>query len=374
MTDAVLVTIDAPELSVLDESRAAVIRSTFQPMANMLEKFEESYREIKAEADKEVTEELTKRSRRLRIDIGKVRIETEKVRKAEKEQYLRGGKAIDGVSNILKWAITDKEESLKKIERHFEEMEKERLAEVQREREYQLSEFVPDAHERDLSSMDDDVWAAYIATKKQEHADRLAAERKAEEERVAREKAEAEERERIRLENEQLKQEAAEREKREAAERKAREAKEAAEAKARRAKEAAEKKARLAAEAKREAELKKEREAHEVQLAKERAERERVEREVLAAKRDELEAKLKAKEAAERKARAEKEAAEKRAREEEEARQQAELSKSDGQKFDDMAAELRDLIRSYEFKSKANKELLGRLQAVIQEFLEQENL
>ena len=368
-----MVTIDAPELSILEGSRAAVVRSTFQPMANMLEKFEESFREIKAEADKEVTEELTKRARRLRIEIGKVRIETEKIRKAEKEQYLRGGKAIDGVSNILKWAITDKEESLKKIESHFEEMEKERLAEVQREREYQLSEFVPDAHERDLSSMDDDVWAAYIATKKQEHADRLAAERQAEEERVAREKAEAEERERIRLENEQLKQEAAEREKREAAERKAREAKEAAEAKARRAKEAAEEKARLAAEAKREAELKKEREAHEARLAKERAERERVEREE-AAKRAELEAKLKAKEAAERKAIAEKEAAEKKAREEEEARQQAELSKSDGQKVDDMAAELRDLIRSYEFKSKANKELLGRLQAVIKEFLEQENL
>ncbi len=78
----------------------------------MLESFEEAFNQIMAE---EVTEELCGRAKRLRLDISKIRVSADKARKAQKEEYLRAGNAIQGVFNILKFAVTDKEE---KAQRH----------------------------------------------------------------------------------------------------------------------------------------------------------------------------------------------------------------------------------------------------------------
>lgn len=173
---------DAPELTAIEPSKAEKIKATFEPMAEMLTSFEDAYNELMQRADVEITQEVTKDAKRLRLNIGRVRIETEKIRKAEKEEYLRAGKAIDGVSNILKWAVTDKENRLKEIEEYFEIQERKRLEALQEERVEALSAYVEDAHERNLSGMDDDVWAAYLNAKKQEYQDRIEAERKAAEE------------------------------------------------------------------------------------------------------------------------------------------------------------------------------------------------
>lgn len=312
-----LVKLDAPELQVIEQSKAEQIRSTFEPMVKMLAEFEQQYNEVIAESEKGITYDLTARAKRIRLDIGKVRISTEKLRVAQKEEYLRAGKAIDGVSNILKWAVTDKESRLKEIEDHFEIQEKKRLEQLQSERVELISPYLADAEERDLSSMDADVWNAYFSAKKKEYEDRIAAEKKAEEDRIAREKAEAEERERMRQENERLKKEAEEREamaKKEAEERARIEAD-------RKAKEEAERKAN-------EEKLRKEREAHEAKLKEEREAREKIE------------AELKAKEEAERKA-----------KEDEEKRIQAELNKGDSAKVKDLVSDLSAIKSKYQFKS-----------------------
>lgn len=219
-TKTELVSFNAPELQGIEPSKAEQIKSTFLPMAEMLTEFEDAFNEVVLESKKEITKDLTSKAKRLRIDIGRVRIETEKVRKEQKDEYLRAGKAIDGVSNIVKWAISDKENKLKEIENYFEIQEKKRLEALQIERADQLSEYVEDAHERKLSEMDDDVWVAYYNSKKQEHIDRVDAELQAEKDRIAKEKVEAEEREKQRLENERLKKEAEKREKEIEAERK----------------------------------------------------------------------------------------------------------------------------------------------------------
>lgn len=211
-TQKEIVTFNAPELQGIESSKAEQIKSTFLPMAEMLTSFEDAFNEVVLESQTEITKELTSKAKRLRIDIGRVRIETEKVRKEQKDEYLRAGKAIDGVSNIVKWAISDKENKLKEIENYFEIQEKKRLEALQIERAEQLSEYVDDAHERKLSEMDDDVWTAYYNSKKQEYTDRIAAEKQAEKERIAKEKAEAEEREQQRIENIKLKKEAEEKE------------------------------------------------------------------------------------------------------------------------------------------------------------------
>jgi hypothetical protein len=223
MTEAIAkIQLETPEFAGLEKSKADKIRQTFIPMADMLTAFEEAYNGVMAEKDAGgVTEVLTKKAKRLRLDIAKIRIETEKVRKSEKEEYLRAGKAIDGVANILKWAVRDKEEKLEAIENHFEEIKRQERDALQAARVAELAPYVADAAERTLCDMETDVWAAYLSTKRREHEDLLAAEAKAAEERRAKEAAEAAERERIRQENERLKHEAAELEAKAKAEREA---------------------------------------------------------------------------------------------------------------------------------------------------------
>ena len=305
-----IVKFNAPELEVIEPSKAKQIKNTFEPMGFMLSNFEESYNEIIKDSKKGIDQELTVKAKRLRIDIGKVRIETEKVRKEQKDEYLRAGKAIDGVSNILKWAVSDKENKLKEIENHFEIKERERLDELQIERAEKISKYLEDSHERDLSSMEGDVWSAYFNSKKKEFEDRIAAEKKAEQDRIAKEKEEAKERERIRKENERLIKESKEREK---------------SAKREESKREAERKERDENE-------RKERELYEAKIKKERDERERVERTLIA-----------------------KQEAERKATDLEESRLQDELNKGDSAKVKDLIEDLKSLKIKYAFKSAKNK-------------------
>lgn len=185
-----LVKLDTQELSGIEKSKAEQIKKTFEPMVKMLEGFEEAYSDVIKSSEKGIDEDLTKRAKRLRLDIAKIRIEADKVRKSEKEEYLRAGQAIQGVFNILKWAVTDREEKLESIEKHFEIQEQKRLEALQAERVESLDQYVEDAHERNLSDMDDDVWEAYFQAKKKEYDDRIEAEKQAELERIERERKE----------------------------------------------------------------------------------------------------------------------------------------------------------------------------------------
>jgi len=173
------------ELKGVDESKAAQIKATFEPMVKMLEGFESSYSEIMA---LEQSEEKSKQAKRVRIDIGKIRIETEKNRKAQKEEYLRAGKAIDGVANIVKWAVTEKENALKEVETYYERIEAERIAKIQAERLEELSRFDVDGSTMDLGKMPDDVWSNLLSGSKANYEAKKEAERKAEEKRIAAEK------------------------------------------------------------------------------------------------------------------------------------------------------------------------------------------
>lgn len=366
-----IVEINAPELKGIEQSKAEQIKATFVPMAEMLQGFEDAYSNVISESEKEITKEVTSRAKRLRLDIAKVRVQTEKIRKQQKEEYLMAGRAIDGVSNVLKWAISDKENKLKEIENYFEIQEQKRLEALQIERAEILSAYVVDAEERDLSSMDNDVWEAYLATKKKDYEDRVEAERKAKEERLEAERkaklhSERKEsalpyyqfwseyekslnfgevsdvdfnnfmnriknskiefdkkQEEQRKENERLKKEAQERE---------RLAKIEAD---KRAKAEAERKAKeLEAKKAQEAKEKKEREAHEAKLRAERKEKEK------------LAAELRAKQEAEAKA-----------KQEAEAKIQAELNKGDAAKVKDLIADLEALKTKYTFKSAKNKKM-----------------
>ena len=259
--------------------------------------------------------------KKLRLAIVKNRTQgINKWHKTNKEFFLTGGKFVDAIKNKEIAINVQMEEKLMIAENHFENLEKERIAILQSERVSLLSPFVDDANERDLASMEDDVWESYLSTKKQAHLDRVQAELDAEKERQAKIQAEKEEQERVRKENIKLKAEAEERE--------------------RIAKIEAKKRAKL--EAERKAKESEERAKYEAKLKKERAAKDKIEREERK-KREKLEAELAAKEQAEQKA-----------KEEEEARLQSELNKGDKAKVKDLIEDLEVLKTKYSFKSSKN--------------------
>jgi len=213
-------------------------------------------------------------------------------RKDEKEEFLRAGKAIDGIANILKYAVTEREKQLEQIEKHQEIKERQRLDAIKNERTAALIDVSGDDAPIPvgLELWEPDVWQNYLNGVIKTRDDRIAAEKKAEADRIAAEKAKAEEDERIRLENIKLREEkeAAEREAEKQRQQQALIEKKRAEEEAARKKKEAEEQAAYEAElakerAKREAELQAERkaarereEAAAAELERERAERQRI--------------------------------------------------------------------------------------------------
>jgi len=301
-----LMKLDVPELQAIERTKAEQIKSTFEPMTEMLAQFEERYRELMEIPEEEMTVDLTLEYKRLRLNIAKVRIAAGKAKDNAKKYLKLEDRAIMGVHNILVWAVKEKEDKLKERENYFEIQEQKRLEALQFERAEKLAPYVEDAHERDLAKFEEDEFEALLAMKKKEQEDRIAAEKKAEADRIAREKAEAEERERIRKENERLKKEAKEREEKE----------------------------------------RKEREAYKAKLKAEREKNERIQRE--------LEAKAKA---------------ERKAKEDEKARIEAELNKGDADKVKDLIGDLSSIKNKYTFKSTKNKKMYAGVSVLIDKII-----
>jgi len=272
-----IVKIDPLEFGLTVET-AANIENQFAPMLAKMTELEVEFNGVLA-LDKSLPT-TAKKARELRLKYKDVRVGTEKIHKVQKAYYLNGGRFVDSWKNIQAIASQNNEEVLESIEKHAENLEKERLEKLQILRAALLAEYVENASDLMLSSMPDDVFEAYLTTKKQQFEDRKAAELKAEQDRIAREKAEAEAREAQRLENIRLKEEADKRE----------------------AEIEAERIERDRIEAEKEAEREKERKAEAAKLEAERIERDRIAKE------------LSDKKAAEAKAEADRIAAEKAAK------------------------------------------------------------
>lgn len=161
----------------------------------------------------EITEENIKKFRSLRLSIRDNRTKgLVQWHKTNKEYFLAGGRFIDAIKNKEILVNEQMESKLMDAEKHFENLEKERIAALQNKRAEQIQEYLPDAFDVTLTDMEDDVWEAFFETKKRKHLEAIEEEKKAEAERQAKIKAEEEERERQRVENERLKAEIAEKE------------------------------------------------------------------------------------------------------------------------------------------------------------------
>ena len=255
----------------LDSTKAQEIEAMFTPMLERMKTLEKEYNKI---IKLPITPETCYAAKELRLQYVRVRTGTAEIHKELKAFYLNGGRFVDGWKNAQLFASQEIEESLKKIENHYEMIEAERKARLKEERVAKISPYVEDVNTYMLGEMSEDAFEKLLAGSKMQYDTRIAAEKKAEEERIAKEKADAEEREAQRLENIRLQKEADKREKQIAAERE----------KVR--KEAERREKQLADE--REA-ARKEQEAKDKQLADERA---RAQKE--AEKREKLEADIRA--------------------------------------------------------------------------------
>lgn len=363
----VIVKIDPQEYG-LEESKAKQISDMFKPMLDKMVELEREYNKV---VNLDITPETCKKAKELRLQYVKVRTGTAKIHKDLKRFYLQGGRFVDGWKNAQLMASQGIEERLAAIENYYENIERERIAKLHHERAAVLEQYEVEVIPDNLGKMEEEVWNNYLTGTKANYEARKQAERKAEEDRKERERlaalhaerrdafipvwdflpdeaknsnlglweqkkfvqvlkkaekdkaAHIKEQQRIREEKEKLRKEAEERE---------RQAKIEAE---KRAKEERERQAKAEAERKkREEKERKEREEYEAKLKAEREERTRIQRE--------LEAKAEAEE---------------KAKKEEADRRQAELSKGDADKVNDLIAELTNIKDKYTFKSERNKNM-----------------
>lgn len=135
--------------------------------------------------------ETAKIARELRLKIRDNRTKGILVwHKTTKNFFLKGGQFVDAIKNKEVAVNESMEEKLSEIENYYENLEKERLKEVQKERVAIIAPYVEDAEKLMLSDMEEDVWEAYFTAKKNAYEKRIAEEQKAEEERLEQERKE----------------------------------------------------------------------------------------------------------------------------------------------------------------------------------------
>lgn len=195
------------ELTVIPPDMAADLVARFVPFAQQAN-------ELAAEAHGlEVTDEADTagmaEARRLRLAMKAVRVEADKVRKAEKEYALVVGKAVDWLGRSIRERAETVEARLEASEKFVERMEAERRAALAAERTEILRPICDDVTGFDLAGMTADAFDRLRAGLQAAHdqAERERAE--AEAARVATAEAERAEREQMREENERLKADAA---------------------------------------------------------------------------------------------------------------------------------------------------------------------
>lgn len=137
------------------EDLALRIKAKFEPTIESLTAYESEFQAVMElwEDPKNIDKALCKRAWTVRKAIKKVRSEIEKMRKAEKDPYLKSGQAIDWITKRLKDTVSGKEMKLENIETYFEKIEAEKIAKLEAERIEELSKYKIDGSEMKLGKM-----------------------------------------------------------------------------------------------------------------------------------------------------------------------------------------------------------------------------
>ena len=162
---------------------------------------------------KEITKEVCDKARGIRLRFVKNRTLSDRIHKDLKSDLLLRTRAIDGVRNVYKLKMSEREEKLMDVEKHFEKIEQARLDKIHDERIGKLVKYVEDVSIYNLRDMSQHGFDELLNNSKFIYEQKIKAEKKAEVERIAKEKADEEKRKIIEEENKKLKAEAEAREK-----------------------------------------------------------------------------------------------------------------------------------------------------------------
>lgn len=181
-----LVKISAKEFGI-PENKAKEISKMFKPMLDKMVALENEFNEIQ---QTNMSPELCKKARELRLRYVRVRTGTAEIHKELKDFYLKGGRFVDGWKNAQLMASQGVEKKLSEIENYYELQEQKRISDLQEERAAELeeigSDFIPD----NLGTMEPKIWENYLLGQTEAIRIRKEAETKAEIERIEKERRE----------------------------------------------------------------------------------------------------------------------------------------------------------------------------------------
>lgn len=186
----------------LEAEKAREIELGFSPSVEKLNELKPAYDLVIV---KEISPEVCKEAKELRLKFVKVRTETAKIHKSFKAFYLAGGRFVDAWKNKQTEISEQVENRLKDIEEHYERIELAKKQEEQKHRLLKLSEIGHTGEGIDTLNMPSELWETVFAGLKSQYEEKIEAEKaikEAEEKRIEEEKLEQE---RIKAENEKLK-------------------------------------------------------------------------------------------------------------------------------------------------------------------------
>jgi len=187
----------------LEETKAQQMTEGLNPILSERIVLAEQYDEV---IKMELNDETLKLAKTLRLKIRDNRTKgIEAWHKTNKEFYLRGGQFVDAIKKKEVFENERMEENLMQIEKHFENLEKQRQEDLHNSRIEQIKPYVDDLTGLDFRNMQEDVFAPYLASKIKAFEDKKEAER-LEAERIETERlAEIERQKQIEIENEKVK-------------------------------------------------------------------------------------------------------------------------------------------------------------------------
>lgn len=149
----------------IEVQKGLSIENAFAPKVIEAEGYNEVYKHI---LTKEISKEVCQEARELRLKLMRVRTGIGTIHEAEKAYYIAAGKFCDALKKKLQTPISQMEEKLEEIEKHFENLEKQRLAKIEADRKEMIRPFVSeiDLAGMSFSNMPDDVFEAYMTAKK----------------------------------------------------------------------------------------------------------------------------------------------------------------------------------------------------------------
>jgi len=178
-----------------DLTKAEKIASNYAPFFNQVSEQSAIFKQLK----KGVKEDVEK-AKRVVIDLGHIVSDTEAQKKLDKEVLLIETRFIDALNNTVVNAARLTQAEAKEIVKHEENLEKERIQQLQIDRVNMLTPYYEEAHMMNLSGMEEEVFQAYFDKKKQDfefieeakkaaEKKRIEDEKQADIERIAKEKA-----------------------------------------------------------------------------------------------------------------------------------------------------------------------------------------